>query len=128
MAAFDWWLLIVGLVVGGGLVWLVLADSSRREAEILEEELPVEAAWISAVLADEGVTVDQPTSERILRLHRMYLASLPPDEVRSVDGQTEADVPPVRETSTENDASVGPVARPRRRLDDGVGDQGRSGA
>jgi hypothetical protein len=80
MAAFDWWLLIVGLVIGAGLVWLVLADSSRREAEILEDELPVEAAWISATLADEGVSIDQATSERILRLHRTYLESLPPDD------------------------------------------------
>jgi hypothetical protein len=85
MAVFDWWLLIVGLVVGAGLVWLVLADSSRREAEILEEELPIEAAWISATLADEGVTIDAATSERILRLHRTYLESLPPDEVAPGD-------------------------------------------
>jgi hypothetical protein len=81
MATFDWWLLIVGLVVGAGLVWLVLADSSRREAEILEDEVPVEAAWISASLADEGVRVDPAVAERMLRLHRTYLASLPPDDV-----------------------------------------------
>ena len=31
---FNWWLLIVGVVVGGALTWLVLADSSRREAEL----------------------------------------------------------------------------------------------
>jgi hypothetical protein len=80
MAAFDWWLLIVGLIAGAGLVWLVLADSSRRETEIRDEELPIEAAWISASLADEGVAVDQPTAERMLRLHRTYLASLPPDD------------------------------------------------
>jgi hypothetical protein len=80
MAVFDWWLLIVGLVIGAGLVWLVLADSSRREAEILEDELPVEAAWIAAALADEGVPLDPATSERVLRLHRTYLESLPPDD------------------------------------------------
>jgi hypothetical protein len=80
MAAFQWWLLIVGLVIGAGLVWLVLSDAMRREEDILEEEVPGEAAWISAVLSDEGVKVDQLTAERILRLHRVYLASLPPDE------------------------------------------------
>ena len=35
-AEFNWWLLIVGLVIGAGLVWLVLADSRRREVDILE--------------------------------------------------------------------------------------------
>jgi hypothetical protein len=29
-AEFNVWLLIVGLVVGAGLVWLVIMDSRRR--------------------------------------------------------------------------------------------------
>jgi hypothetical protein len=33
-AEFNWWLLIVGLVIGAALVYLVLADSSRRESEV----------------------------------------------------------------------------------------------
>ena len=33
-AEFNWWLLIVGLVVGAGLVWLVVLDSRRRETDI----------------------------------------------------------------------------------------------
>jgi hypothetical protein len=88
MAVFDWWLLIVGLVIGAGLVWLVLADASRREHDILDDETPVEAAWISATLADEGTAVDPVTAERILRLHRTYLESLPPDE--PADGEAAA--------------------------------------
>lgn len=91
MAVFDWWLLIVGVLVGAGLVWLVLADSARREADILDDELPVEAAWLSATLADEGRQVDQPTAERLLRLHRLYLASLPPDEEPAMDPEPIAD-------------------------------------
>jgi hypothetical protein len=78
--AFDAWLLIVGLVIGAGLTWLVLADSNRREVDVVEEELPSEAAWIASSLAEEGVVVDQGTAERVLRLHRTYLASLPPDD------------------------------------------------
>ena len=78
--AFDAWLLIVGLVIGAGLTWLVLADSNRREVDVVEDELPSEAAWIASSLADEGVNLDQPTAERVLRLHRAYLASLPPDD------------------------------------------------
>lgn len=94
MAVFDWWLLIVGVLVGAGLVWLVLADSARREADVLEDELPVEAAWLSAALADEGRHVDQPTAERLLRLHRVYLTSLPPDDEPPTDEAPSPDVPP----------------------------------
>jgi len=79
-AEFNWWLLIVGLVIGGGLVWLVVADSSRREAEIADEELPTEAAWLSAALRDAGRDVPPEVAEEMLRLHRAYLAAPPPDE------------------------------------------------
>lgn len=78
-AEFNYWLLIVGLVVGAGLVWLVLADSNRHEAEIADEELPLEATWISEALRDDGRVVDPPTVERVLRLHRAYLTAPPPD-------------------------------------------------
>ena len=78
-AEFNWWLLIVGLVIGAGLVYLVLADSSRREADVLAEELPREATWIAASMAAEGRTIDPPTAERVLELHRAYLAGPPPD-------------------------------------------------
>lgn len=78
-AEFNWWLLIVGLVIGAGLVYLVLADSSRRDADVMAEELPREATWISAAMRSEGRTIDPPTAERVLELHRAYLASPPPD-------------------------------------------------
>ena len=55
-AEFNVWLLIVGLVVGAGLVWLVVMDSRRRESEIDAVERPREAAWLSAVLARTGST------------------------------------------------------------------------
>ncbi|HEY7589527.1 MAG TPA: hypothetical protein VH723_00905 [Candidatus Limnocylindrales bacterium] len=80
-AEFNWWLLIVGLAIGAGLVWLVLADSSRRDVDVDADELPVEAAWISATLADSGEAIDVESVERVLRLHRAYLAAPPPDEV-----------------------------------------------
>lgn len=78
-AEFNWWLLIVGLVIGAGLVYLVLADSSRRDADVLAEELPREATWISMAMREEGRSIDPPTAERVLELHRAYLASPPPD-------------------------------------------------
>ena len=56
-AEFNWWLLIVGLVVGAGLVWFVVADSRRREHDIEADELPREALWLATVMEREGLPV-----------------------------------------------------------------------
>jgi len=82
---FSWWLLIVGLVIGAGLVWLVLSDSSRRESEITAEELPKEAAWIAEIVTQSGRRLDPETAEAVLKLHRTYRASLPPDDDEDLD-------------------------------------------
>lgn len=79
-AEFNWWLLIVGLVVGAGLVWFVLMDSRRRDVDIDERERPREALWLSRMLADEGHQVSPEAAERLLLLHRSYLEAPPPDD------------------------------------------------
>jgi hypothetical protein len=81
IAEFNWWMLVVGLVVGAGLVWFVLADQRRREVDIDAEERAREALWLSASLADEGREVTPETVERLLALHRTYLEAPPPDDV-----------------------------------------------
>lgn len=78
---FNVWLLIVGLVIGAGLVWLVIVDSRRRESEVDAVERPREAAWLSAVMAEDGYEVSADAAERLLILHRAYLDAPPPDEV-----------------------------------------------
>src|SRR3990172_1380330 len=50
MAEFQWWLLLVGLVAGGGLVAVVFLDGARREQDVEEAELPAEARGIAARL------------------------------------------------------------------------------
>ena len=80
-AEFNVWLLIVGLVLGAGLVWLVIMDSRRREADVDESERPREAAWLSAVMAEDGFDVPPEAAERLLVLHRAYLDAPPPDSV-----------------------------------------------
>jgi len=116
-AEFNWWLLIVGLVVGAGLVWFVVADSRRRDGEIDAEERPREALWLSAVLAEEGHDVRPDVAERLLELHRSYLDAPPPDapdgplaqepEIRTGSGATVA--PPASTSDTPN---VGPPSSP----------------
>lgn len=79
-AEFNWWLLIVGLVIGAGLVWFVVLDSRRREDEISAEERALEARWLADALAAEGTTLAPDVVERVLELHATYLATtLPPD-------------------------------------------------
>jgi hypothetical protein len=80
-AEFNWWLLIVGLVIGAGLAWLVLADSSRREVDIEEREMAAESRWIADTLGDSGHVTDEEQVLDVLRLHRTYRAAAPPYEV-----------------------------------------------
>jgi hypothetical protein len=130
MSEFNWWLLIVGLVIGAGLVWLILADSHRRESEISDIELPAEAAWIAATMEEAGQPLGAETAERVLLLHRAYLASLPPDQLdadlgenlgQDAEPDSEPVVPPADRPSVEGAVSgTTPVWRatepsPRRR-------------
>jgi hypothetical protein len=82
---FNVWLLIVGLVIGAGLVWVVMLDGRRRETEIDALELPREAAWLSAVLAEDGFEVSAEAAEQMLLLHRAYLGAPPPDPIDEAD-------------------------------------------
>ncbi|MEO5918196.1 MAG: hypothetical protein ABIQ17_01410 [Candidatus Limnocylindrales bacterium] len=81
MAEFQWWLLLVGLVAGGGLVAVLYLDSARREADIDDEELPAEAAWIADRLRDRGHSVDTGVVERVLLDHQIYRGLPPPDRL-----------------------------------------------
>jgi hypothetical protein len=90
-AEFNVWLLIVGLVAGAGLVWLVVMDSRRRESEVDAVELPREAAWLSAVMREDGDDVSPEAAERLLLLHRAYLDAPPPDAPTWPDDVEDAD-------------------------------------
>jgi hypothetical protein len=79
-AEFNWWLLIVGLVIGASLTWLVMAETTRREVDVTAAERRSEARWIATILARVGRAVPADRVEEILRLHREYLAAPPPDE------------------------------------------------
>jgi hypothetical protein len=80
-AEFNVWLLIVGLVLGAGLTWVVMIDGRRREVDVDAAELPREAAWLSATMAEGGDVVSPEAAERLLQLHRAYLGAPPPDPI-----------------------------------------------
>jgi hypothetical protein len=79
-AEFNWWLLIVGLVIGAGLVWLILADGSRRDADVTARERAAEARWIAEELRRSGRRLDDHVVADVLDLHALYLSAPPPDE------------------------------------------------
>jgi hypothetical protein len=79
-AEFNWWLLIVGLVIGAALTWVVMADLTRRDADVDAAEQAGEARWIATILTDSGQPIAPDRVEEVLRLHRDYLAAPPPDD------------------------------------------------
>jgi hypothetical protein len=106
-AEFNVWLLIVGLILGAGLVWLVVMDSRRREADVDADERPREAAWLAAVMAEDGFEIGPEAAEHLLVLHRAYLGAPPPDEIEDLHAGDLAQSPP---PSTGGAASDGPDA------------------
>ena len=116
-AEFNWWLLIVGLVVGAGLVWVVVMDSRRREVDVDEAERPREALWLSQTLGDEGRDVSPATAERLLVLHRTYLESPPPDEPPD---EAEPDAA-IDDTEGERTRQARPARPSERAADDRIG-------
>lgn len=79
IAGFDWWLLLVGIVGGAGIVWLVVADFRRRDEDVAADERAEEASWIAEAITEVGRPIDDATVDDVLRLHRAYLEAPPPD-------------------------------------------------
>jgi hypothetical protein len=86
MAEFQWWLLLVGLVAGGGLVAIVSMESRRHEEDLAVAERRAEATWIADRLYAQDPSLDPDTVEAVLRVHREYL-SLPAPDRLVIDGR-----------------------------------------
>jgi hypothetical protein len=126
-AEFNWWLLIVGLVIGAGLVWLVLADARRRDVDITEAERASEARWISDALADAGRPVPDDTVLDVLRLHVEYLGLGPPEPWDEVDQTDEDDVSRWVPVRTETAAALRSEPTPDREPEENRGTRSAPG-
>jgi hypothetical protein len=91
---FQWWLLLVGLVIGALLVFLVMVDFSRSADEQAEAEVSRESRWIARTLEPTDGAVDPDLIQEILRLNREWLAGSALDEKSPPPEPPPAEVPP----------------------------------
>jgi hypothetical protein len=67
------WALLLGLAIGGALVWFAIGRLPRGTEEIPADELKAEAAWISETINGRGGLAPEDLVEEILELHVDYL-------------------------------------------------------
>jgi hypothetical protein len=127
MAEFQWWLLLVGLVAGGGLVAIVSMDSRRREEDLAEAERHAEATWIADRLYALDPTLDPDTVAAVLRIHREYLSLPAPDRLVIDGAPSTLDGRPMVEAAPEPD-DVDRLDGDPDEVADEVGDGRRRGA
>jgi hypothetical protein len=71
------WALVVGLVIGGALVWFAIGRLPRSADEITTDERVAEAAWISRTIGERGGAAPEDLVEEVLELHAEYLNRSP---------------------------------------------------
>ena len=81
---YAWWFLVVGLAVGGALVWLVRGQMARQEDDVAEAERAPEAEWISRTIERAGGIAPADLVAQVLSLHRSYLHEADPFETDPV--------------------------------------------
>jgi hypothetical protein len=67
------WALVVGLAIGGALVWFAIGRLPRSGEEVPESERHSEAEWISRTINKRGGMAPSDLVEEILSLHTDYL-------------------------------------------------------
>ena len=100
MTEFQWWVLIVGLVVGGTVVGLLTTSFQRTDADLEADEREAEATFIAGHLSSAGAAVDAATVASVLEAHREYLGLPAPVAIVPADvDQPETDTPMARPTT-----------------------------
>lgn len=67
------WALVLGLVVGGALVWYAVGRLPRSGEEMTNDERRSEAAWISETVGLRGGKAPPDLVDEVLDLHVRYL-------------------------------------------------------
>ena len=67
------WALVLGLFIGGALVWFAVGRLPRGGNEIPPDERAREADWISRTIDERGGAASPELIEEILELHAEYL-------------------------------------------------------
>ena len=67
------WALVLGLIVGGVLVWFAVGRLPRSGEERPADERAAEAAWISDTITDRGGMAPPELVDEVLELHVEYL-------------------------------------------------------
>jgi hypothetical protein len=99
---FAWWLIVLGIAIGVGLVWLFLVKLPRTESDVDDSEMVAEAVWISQTIENYGGVAPQALVEEILEMHRQYLSSgvpaapAPEPEEAFAAAEPAADLTPVQ--------------------------------
>jgi hypothetical protein len=117
---FSWWLVLLGIAVGIGLVWLVTVRLPRSESDVSDDEIAEEAGWISQTVESAGGIAPRDLVHEVLDLHRQYLAgertmtSVPPPERTwapdaSAAGPSNPEVPPSPTMGSTSDLPASPV-------------------
>ena len=75
------WALMVGLALGGALVWFAVGRIPRGTGDVPPDERPAEAEWISQAINGRGGQAPVDLVDEVLELHADYLAARqrPPD-------------------------------------------------
>ena len=69
------WALVLGLVIGGALVWFAVGRLPRSGEELPPAERAAEAAWISRVISERGGVAPEDLVAEVLELHVEFLES-----------------------------------------------------
>jgi hypothetical protein len=67
------WALVLGLVIGGALVWFAIGRLPRSDDEVPHSERHNEAEWISRTITNRGGMAPSDLVEEVLDLHGAYL-------------------------------------------------------
>jgi hypothetical protein len=116
---FAWWLIVLGIAIGVGLVWVFVVRLPRSELDVEAPEMPIEADWISRNIESYGGIAPQPLVEEVLELHRQYLTTgptpLPPTWRPSANGhepEVRSGLRPEQEPAVASGLQSAPEAAP----------------